>query len=381
MKTAAIIVAAGRGQRAGSDTPKQVRLLGGRPVFEWSLRAFQAHVDIDQCVLVVPRGKHADYRDLIEDNVTVVEGGDTRSESVRAGLRACEIEENGIVLIHDAARPGLRAETISALIEAMVTADAAAPALPVADALKRKSGTALSTIDRSELFRVQTPQAFRLKAIKEALGHDQDLVDDLTAIEAADGHVTLIPGDEALAKITFPEDHSRLEKLLMPTLPAPRFGSGYDVHALEPGDGVTLCGIKIPHTHSLVGHSDADVAWHALTDAILGAAALGDIGDHFPPSDPQWKGAPSDLFLKHAVEIAHRAGWALTSCDLTLICEAPKIKPYREAMRARTADVTGLPIDAISVKATTTEGLGFTGRKEGIAAQASAVLAPVTSQD
>ena len=167
----------------------------------------------------------------------------------------------------------------------------------------------------------------------------------------------------------------------MPTTPAPRFGSGYDVHALEPGDGVTLCGVKIPHTHSLVGHSDADVAWHALTDAILGAAALGDIGDHFPPSDPQWKGAPSDLFLKHAVEIARRAGWDLTSCDLTLICEAPKIKPHREAMRARTADVTGLPIDAISVKATTTEGLGFTGRKEGIAAQASAVLAPVTSQD
>ena len=159
----------------------------------------------------------------------------------------------------------------------------------------------------------------------------------------------------------------------------PRFGTGYDVHALEPGDGVTLCGVKIPHTHSLAGHSDADVAWHALTDAILGGAALGDIGDHFPPSDPQWKGAPSDLFLKHAVDIVRDAGWVLTSCDLTLICEAPKIKPHREAMRQRTAEVTGLALDAVSVKATTTEGLGFTGRKEGIAAQASAVLVPLAS--
>lgn len=381
MKTAAIIVAAGRGQRAGSDTPKQVRSLGGRPVFQWSLDTFQSHDGVDQCVLVVPQGKSAGYQDLVKETVTVVEGGDTRSASVRAGLRACEISEDGIVLIHDAARPGLKAETISDLIEAMASADAAAPALPVADALKRKTGAALKTIDRSELFRVQTPQAFRMKAIQEALGEDQDLVDDLAAIEEANGRVALIAGDETLAKITFPEDHSRLEKLLMPILPAPRFGSGYDVHALEPGDGVTLCGVKISHTQSLVGHSDADVAWHALTDAILGAAALGDIGDHFPPSDPQWKGAPSDLFLRHAVEIARGAGWALTSCDLTLICEAPKIKPHREAMRARTADVTGLPIDAISVKATTTEGLGFTGRKEGIAAQASAVLAPVTSQD
>lgn len=380
MKTAAIIVAAGRGQRAGSDTPKQVRSLGGRPVFQWSLDTFQSHDGVDQCVLVVPQGKSASYHDLVKETVTVVEGGDTRSASVRAGLRACEISEDGIVLIHDAARPGLKAETISALIEAMASADAAAPALPVADALKRKTGEALKTIDRSELFRVQTPQAFRMKAIQEALGEDQDLVDDLAAIEEANGRVALIAGDETLAKITFPEDHSRLEKLLMPTLPAPRFGSGYDVHALEPGDGVTLCGVKIPHTHSLVGHSDADVAWHALTDAILGAVALGDIGDHFPPSDPQWKGAPSDLFLKHAVEIARSAGWDLTSCDLTLICEAPKIKPHREAMRARTADVTGLPMDAISVKATTTEGLGFTGRKEGIAAQASAVLAPLASR-
>lgn len=381
MKIAAIIVAAGRGERAGSDLPKQLRLLGGRLVLQWSVDAFQDHKDIDQCVIVAPVGQVDRYKAAIEGPVKIVEGGATRSASVRAGLRACDIAEDGLVLIHDAARPGLKAEMISSLIAALASADAAAPALPVADALKRNSSGTLSTVDRSELYRVQTPQAFRFKAIKDALGEDQDLVDDLAAIEAAKGNVALVAGDESLAKITYPEDHARLEKLLMPVSAAPRFGTGYDVHALEAGDGVTLCGINIPHTQSLVGHSDADVAWHALTDAILGAAALGDIGDHFPPSDPQWKGAPSDLFLKHAVKIARNAGWALTSCDLTLICEAPKIKPHREAMRQRTADVTGLQVDAISVKATTTEGLGFTGREEGIAAQASAVLVPLTSQD
>ena len=379
MKTAAIIVAAGRGERAGGGLPKQLRSLGGRPVLQWSVDALQAHPEIDQCVLVVPAGEVDKYQALMGGEVTITEGGETRSASVRAGLNACSIAEDGYVLIHDAARPGLKVETISLLISARADSDAAAPALPVADALKRKSDQSLSTVDRSELYRVQTPQAFHLSAIKNALGDDLDLVDDLAAIEASNGHVTLVPGDDNLAKITYPEDHSRLEKLLMPTFPAPRFGTGYDVHALEPGNGVTLCGVKIAHTSSLVGHSDADVAWHALTDAILGAAALGDIGDHFPPTDPQWKGAPSDLFLKHAVNIVRDAGWALTSCDLTLICEAPKIKSHREAMRHRTAEVTGLSMDAVSVKATTTEGLGFTGRKEGIAAQASAVLVPLAS--
>lgn len=379
MRIAAIIVAAGQGQRAGGERPKQLRLLGGRPVFQWSLKAFQSHDDIDQCLLVVPAGETETYRPIADPNVTIVEGGATRSASVRAGLEACELDANDLVLIHDAARPGISLNVISLLIDALKTADGAAPALPVADALKRKTGEALTTVDRSELHRVQTPQAFRFQAITSALSGDYDLVDDLAAIEAANGKVTLVAGDETLAKITYPEDHARLERLLMPTTSAPRFGTGYDVHALEPGKGVTLCGVFIPHTHSLVGHSDADVAWHALTDAILGAAALGDIGDHFPPTDPQWKGASSDLFLKHAVTIVCDAGWTLTSCDLTLICEAPKIKPHREAMRRRTAEVTGLPLDAISVKATTTEGLGFTGRREGIAAQASAVLAPLTS--
>lgn len=381
MRIAAIIVAAGQGVRAGGKVPKQLRKMGGKPVFKWSLDAFLAHAQVDQCILVAPEADESTYRALCPSAVQIVAGGKSRTASVQAGLAACDLQPDEMVMIHDAARPGLTEPVITDLAKAMQTADAAAPALAVADALKRKTDHALSSVDRNQLFRVQTPQAFRFDLIQSALAAQHDLVDDLAAIEALNGKVTLTQGHEYLAKITFPEDQTRLEKLLMPTPTPPRFGMGYDVHALEPGDHVTLCGIAIPHTHSLVGHSDADVAWHALTDAILGAAALGDIGDHFPPSDPKWKGADSALFLKHAVEIARQHGWALTSCDLTVICEVPKVKPHREDMRRRTAEVTGLPLEAISVKATTTEGLGFTGRREGIAAQASAVLAPATLAD
>lgn len=381
MRIAAIIVAAGQGVRAGGKVPKQLRKMGGKPVFKWSLDAFRGHARVDQYVLVVPKGDESTYRELCPSDIQIIAGGENRTASVQAGLAVCDLQPDDMVMIHDAARPGLTAPIISDLATAMQTADAAAPALAVADALKRKTDHALATVDRDQLFRVQTPQAFRFHLIQSALAARDDLVDDLAAIEALDGKVTFTPGHEHLAKITFPEDQTRLEKLLMPTPTPPRFGSGYDVHALEPGDHVTLCGVAIPHTHSLVGHSDADVAWHALTDAILGAAALGDIGDHFPPSDPKWKGADSALFLEHAVQIAHQHGWSLSSCDLTVICEAPKVKPHREAMRRRTAEVTGLPIEMISIKATTTEGLGFTGRREGIAAQASAVLAHVTLAD
>ncbi len=376
MRIAAIIVAAGRGERAGGDLPKQVQPLAGKPVFEWSVDAFRDHQRIDQIVLVVPSSETDAYQSRVGATVTVVPGGDTRTASVKAGLNACDVSAQDLVLIHDAARPGLPQETISHLIEAMETADAAAPALKVSDALKRRTGAHLSTVDRESLYRIQTPQIFRYADIFEALSQSEDLVDDLAAIEARNGTVALIEGSERLAKITYPEDLKRLETLLMPAAPAPRFGTGYDVHAFEAGDKVILCGVSIPHDQKLAGHSDADVAWHALTDAILGAAALGDIGDHFPPSDPKWKGAASEVFLRHAVEQAAAAGWTLSSCDLTVICEAPKVKPHRDAMRAETARVTGLPIEAISVKATTTEGLGFTGRREGIAAQASAVLSP-----
>lgn len=379
MHVTAIIVAAGRGERAGGELPKQRQPLGGKPVFLWSVDAFLSHPQVNQCVIVVPAGEEAIYADQCPPQVTLVAGGAARTTSVKAGLEACDLLANDLVMIHDAARPGLQAETITALIEAMMVADAAAPALPVADALKRQDVTALQHVDRNHLYRVQTPQVFKYGQISAALASADDLVDDLAAIEAGDGKVALVAGDESLAKITYPEDLKRLEKLLMPPASAPRFGTGFDVHAFEPGDAVTLCGVSIPHDRKLAGHSDADVAWHALTDAILGAAALGDIGDHFPPSDPQWKGADSAVFLKHAVDLAAASGWALTSCDITLICEAPKVKPHREAMRQRTADLVGLNLDAVSVKATTTEGLGFTGRREGIAAQASAVLSPISS--
>lgn len=377
MTVRAIIVSAGRGERAGGHTPKQLQLLGGRPVFAWSLAAFQSHPEIAECALVVPPGSEPVYGELCVSGVKIVAGGPSRTESVKAGLSAFEGAQGDLVMIHDAARPGLSQTMISALIDAMQSADAAAPALPVSDALKRQTGDKLCDVSRDHLVRVQTPQVFRHLDIVAALAAEHDLVDDLAAIEARNGKVALIEGSEQLSKMTYPQDLNRLERLLMPLPAAPRLGTGFDVHAFEPGDAVTLCGVSIPHDQKLAGHSDADVAWHALTDAILGAAALGDIGDHFPPSDPEWKGAPSHLFLQHAVELAAGQGWALTSCDLTIICEAPKVKPHREAMRARTAEVTGLPVGAISIKATTTEGLGFTGRREGIAAQASAVLSPL----
>ena len=377
MSISAIIVAAGQGERAGGDTPKQRQSLGGKPVFVWSVEAFLSHPKVTECILVAPAGDEAIYASLVPDAVNTVPGGANRAESVKAGLRDSMVQEPGLVMSHEAARPGLNQGTITTLIDAMANADAAAPALPVSDALKRQYETRLSNIDRSNLYRVQTPQVFRHGDISKALEIAGSLVDDLAAIEARNGKVVLVRGSESLAKITYPDDLKRLERLLMPTPLAPRLGTGFDVHAFEPGDAVTICGVEIPHDQKLAGHSDADVAWHALTDAILGAAALGDIGDHFPPSDPQWKGAPSHLFLAHAVKVAAEAGWALTSCDLTVICEAPKVKPHREAMRQRTADITGLPLDAISVKATTTEGLGFTGRRAGIAAQARAVMSPL----
>ncbi|MEM9572882.1 MAG: bifunctional 2-C-methyl-D-erythritol 4-phosphate cytidylyltransferase/2-C-methyl-D-erythritol 2,4-cyclodiphosphate synthase [Pseudomonadota bacterium] len=377
MSIAALIVAAGRGERAGAGVPKQLRQLGGKRVFEWSLDAFSGHESIDQCILVVPAGEAHTYSSLCPPETQIVEGGATRTASVKAGLSACWRDTTRSVLIHDAARPGLTSRMIDALISALETADAAAPALPVTDALKRATDEAVMDVARTDLYRVQTPQAFGFNAISSALENAADLVDDLAAIEAIGGTVRLIDGDERLGKITYSSDLVTLEKLLMPPTAPPRLGTGFDVHAFESGDRVILCGVEIPHTQQLAGHSDADVAWHALTDAVLGAAALGDIGDHFPPSDPQWRGADSSVFLKHAIEIARDAGWHLTSCDITVICEAPKVKPHRDAMRQTTADVTGLSLDAVSVKATTTEGLGFTGRGEGIAAQASAVLSPI----
>jgi 2-C-methyl-D-erythritol 4-phosphate cytidylyltransferase/2-C-methyl-D-erythritol 2,4-cyclodiphosphate synthase len=379
MKTHAIIVAAGKGERAGGGIPKQRQMLGGKPVFLWSIEAFLAADAIEQVVLVVPVGEVDLYRETLgRDGVLVVEGGASRTASVLNGLNALEGAAEDKVLIHDAARPGLDQSTIAALIGALEEADAAAPALPVIDALKRQIGAQLETLAREGLYRVQTPQAFRVGEVRKALeALTGPLVDDLAAIEQAGGSVKLVEGRETLSKITWPGDLARMEKELMQTVALPKIGTGFDVHAFAEGDHVTLCGVQIPHDQGLAGHSDADVAWHALTDAILGALALGDIGDHFPPSDPQWKGAASSVFLKHAVSLAQDRGFGIGNCDLTLICEAPKVKPHREAMRQATAGLLGVPIDAVSVKATTTEGLGFTGRREGIAAQAVAVLSPL----
>ena len=369
---AAIIVAGGRGTRSGRDRPKQWEPLLGKRVIDWSVGVFLEHPGLAELVVVMDEpGAERGF----PAGVKTIRGGATRTDSVRAGLGALRVPDEMPVLIHDAARPGLTLEIIDSLVATLDEHQAAAPALPVSDALKTQAAGHLATVPRDSLYRVQTPQAFPLAVIRTALETPEAFVDDLEAVEASGASVRLVPGDPKLHKITYPEDFDLVARLLAPFPATPRVGKGFDVHGFEPGDHVTLCGVKIPHVAKLQGHSDADAAWHALTDAILGAAALGDIGDHFPPSDPQWRDADSGLFLKHAQQLAEEAGYTLTSCDITVICEAPKVKPHREAMRQRTAELLGLPLSAISVKATTTEGLGFTGRREGIAAEVVAVLA------
>ena len=371
---AAIIVAGGKGSRSGRAAPKQYERLLGRQVLDWSIEAFRAHPGVGPIVVVTPADSAPDEWGK---GVVSVTGGATRTQSVRNGLAALDLPSDTPVLIHDAARPGLSQDMITSLLAALDRTDAVAPALPVSDALKALKDGQMVTVPRDGLSRVQTPQAFRLGAIRKALdAAAADLVDDLAAMEATGARVELISGDERLHKITFPEDFDMVARLLSPSVSVPRVGKGFDVHAFEPGDHVTLCGVAIPHDRKLKGHSDADAAWHALTDAILGAVALGDIGDHFPPSDDRWKNADSAIFLKESVRLAEAEGYALASCDITVICEAPKVKPHREAMRQRTAELLCLPLQAVSVKATTTEGLGFTGRREGIAAEAIAVLVP-----
>ena len=373
MKAAAVIVAAGSGTRFGPDGLKQLMTLGNKPVWRWSFDTFERHPQISEIVVVVPPGQQHHFPDA-----KTTDGGETRANSVLNGLNALSIDDDAAVLIHDAARPGLSAETISNLLEAIETASAAAPALPVYDALKRED-TTLENVARDKIRRVQTPQAFRLGDIKIALSiSDPTIVDDLQAIELQGGDVTLIRGTERLHKITQPEDLDWIKEVLLQT--ETRTGFGFDVHGFEPGDHVTLCGVKIPHTQKLQGHSDADAAWHALTDAILGAIASGDIGDHFPPSDNKWKNAESSKFLSHANELAKKQGYSIVNADITIVCEDPKIKPHRDLMRQATAQCLDVPVDRISVKATTTEGLGFTGRREGIAAQANVSLARQVSK-
>lgn len=384
----AVVVAAGSGQRAGGGVPKAWRAFLGRPLVDWSVAAFLRHEGVAGVSLVVaPDRVEAARTRFAGAGVSVVPGGASRALSVRAGLDDVRATDPlaDTVLIHDAARPGLSGGTVSALLAALEAGhDGAAPALPVVDALKRMEGERVSAVARDGLWRIQTPQAFRLDVIARALAQDgaEGALDDFEAAQAIGARLTLTLGDEALMKITYEADFDLAARLIAPLKRSEvRTGHGFDVHGFEPGEAVILCGVTIPHSHRLQGHSDADAGWHALTDAILGAACLGDIGDHFPPSDPKWRGAPSEVFLRHAVEIVGRKGWQMSHADVTLICEAPKIKPHREAMRAATARVCGLDVDAVSVKATTTETLGFTGRREGLAAMATATLTRTVMAD
>ncbi|MEM9494493.1 MAG: bifunctional 2-C-methyl-D-erythritol 4-phosphate cytidylyltransferase/2-C-methyl-D-erythritol 2,4-cyclodiphosphate synthase [Pseudomonadota bacterium] len=400
--TIAIIVAAGRGARAGAGGPKQYRPLAGRTVLARTVDAFLKHPQIDFVRIIIHRDDGDEYARAIDDVAArdkllePVNGGAERQDSVRLGLESLKERNPACVLIHDAARPFVDAETISRVIAALDTHDGAIAALPVHDTIKRAldkdAGASAARIDttvpRDALWRAQTPQGFKydliIAAHEKAAG--ETLTDDAAVAEAAGLAVALVPGAPDNMKITQAEDFGMAETLLSrqasreATLREYRTGSGYDVHAFEPGDKVTLCGVDIDHDAKLKGHSDADVGMHALTDAIMGAIAEGDIGDHFPPSDPQWKGAPSDVFLKKARDLVLEKGGAITHCDVTLICEAPKIGPHRAAMRARLAEILAIDEARISVKATTSEELGFTGRREGIASLATATVAlPLTA--
>lgn len=372
---AAVVVAAGQGLRAGGTVPKQFALWRGKPLARHSVEAL-AKAGVSPIVAVIP----ANWEDTAVEalagvpGVRFVHGAASRQGSVRAGLEALASDAPGHVLIHDAARPDLSEAVIAALVAALEGQPGAIPVLPVVDSVVRGAdGLRGALVERDGLYRVQTPQAFRFDAIlaaHRAWDGAADAGDDAAVAEAAGLAVALVPGDERLKKVTFAED---LKDDGM-THPAVRTGMGYDVHRLAEGEELWLCGVKIEHSKGLAGHSDADVAIHALVDALLGAVAAGDIGDHFPPSDPQWRGASSDRFLAHAGTLVAGAGYAIGNVDVTIICEAPRIGPHKAAMRARLASILAIDIAAVSVKATTTERLGFTGRGEGIAAQAVATV-------
>lgn len=375
---AAIVVAAGKGLRVGGDTPKQFRMWRDKPLIRHSIEALLA-AGAAPLVVVVAQGAEPDAQAALKglEGLAFIPGGVTRQDSVRCGLEALAAIAPERVLIHDAARPDLPRAVIARLLDALEAHPGAIPVLPVVDSLAVASdGVMAGKAERDALRRVQTPQAFRFDAILAAHRAWQKATnagDDAQVLMASNGSVALIDGDERLKKITFAEDF-----MDQSTLPPFRIGQGFDVHRLEVGEDLWLGGVLIPHDKGLAGHSDADVALHAITDAVLGAIGQGDIGTHFPPSDPQWRGARSGRFLEHAVSLARAAGYAVGNIDLTLICEAPKIGPHRPAMRAEVARLMGLAEEAVSIKATTTEKLGFTGRGEGIAAQAIVCLVRIS---
>lgn len=373
MTTAAVIVAAGRGSRAGGDVPKQWQLLAGRPVLAHTLDAFRGKVD--RLVLVIHPDDRARAAALAGDAL-VVEGGTTRDASVRNALERLADQGLRHILIHDGARPLIPAAVIARVLAALEKSAGAAPALPVTDALWRgQGGLVAGTQDRTGLWRAQTPQGFHFDAILAAhRAHPGGAADDVEVARAAGLDVAIVDGDEDNLKVTFPSDFARAEAIVKGRGMDVRLGNGYDVHAFTAGDHVWLCGVKVPHDKALLGHSDADVGMHALTDAIYGALAEGDIGRHFPPSDQKWKGAESHIFLRHAAELMRARGYTLANCDVTLVCERPKIGPHAAAMQAALAAIMGVDLGRVSVKATTSERLGFTGREEGIAALATAAL-------
>ncbi len=374
MTTAAIIVAAGRGTRAGGEIPKQWQQLGDRTVAAQAMQVFADHPLIDKLILVL-------HPDDVETNLwpsdpaaAIVTGGETRRASVLAGLEAVE-GYTDIVLIHDAARPLVSPKIIDDVLAALDKHQGAAPAVPVTDTLWHGADRHVTGVqDRDGLYRAQTPQGFHLAPLLAAhRANTADATDDVAVARAAGLDVAIVPGDEENIKITTPGDFDRAEKLMGYQMDV-RCGNGYDVHRFGPGDHVWLCGVQVPHDRALQGHSDADVGMHAVTDAIYGALGMGDIGQHFPPSDPQWKGAASHIFLEHAVSLAAENGYRISNADCTLVCEYPKIGPHQPAMKSALARIMGLEATRISVKATTSERLGFTGRGEGIAALATVTL-------
>jgi len=379
MTTAVIIVAAGRGTRAGGEVPKQWQLLAGQTVLARTVAAFAGY----RRVVVIHPDDHDRLAGLGTGDrgpeglaVEVVDGGATRDASVRAALEALAGSDVTRVLIHDGARPLVSDAVIGRVLAALDRFPGAAPALQVSDALwLGDGGTVAATHDRTGLHRAQTPQGFHFEAILAAhRAHPGGAADDVAVARAAGLAVAIVDGSEDNLKLTYPADFARAEGILRGRGVDLRVGNGFDVHAFCHGDHVWLCGVRLAHGRGLLGHSDADVGMHALTDAIYGALADGDIGRHFPPGDPKWKGAASHLFLRHAINRAAARGYVLTNCDVTLICEQPRIGPHAAAMQTALADILGVAADRVSVKATTSERLGFTGREEGIAAMATAAL-------
>jgi 2-C-methyl-D-erythritol 4-phosphate cytidylyltransferase/2-C-methyl-D-erythritol 2,4-cyclodiphosphate synthase len=378
MRIVALIVAAGRGERLGAALPKQYLPLAGRPLLRHAAERLARHPRVDAVRVVLGAGQLDHYERATAGLAVLppIEGGATRQDSVRLGLESLEEEAPDLVLIHDAARPLLSAALVDRVLDALGASEAALPVLPVTDTLKRvdAGGIAASGPDRGGLARAQTPQGFRFRAIlrahRAAHAAGASYTDDAAVAEAVGLAVASVPGEERNLKVTVPDDLTLAGLLLAGAPRAYRTGLGFDVHQFADGRPMVLCGVPIPHGQGLLGHSDADAALHAVTDAVLGTIGAGDIGQHFPPSDPRWRDADSAQFLEHAVRLLAQRGGRVENADLVIVCERPKIGPHRAAMTERLADLLGVAPDRVGVKATTSEGLGFTGRGEGLAAQA-----------